>query len=382
DPAAASDFARALRLPVVTTMSARGEFTNDNPLYLGMLGSAGHPSVHDFLRDEADLLLVAGTGMGAMSRGPLASGALDLARTRIAAINLDPGELERGFAPYQTPASLPLQLLRADAGAAFRTLLELWGEAPFYKPLFSDYERSYYKPCLAQPIEGGPASGVRGSLLQSDALAILAEHTPQAGHVLFDAGNCAAAALHYVDVEPGVSSTIALGMGGMGYALAGAIGAQLGSLPGTRTLVFAGDGAFLMTGFEVHTAVDLKLPILFVVFNNNMHGMCAVRQQLYFGSRYESVRYPAVDLSAVARGFADPDALWVGAARSAKELYQRLDEYYNGAADRPGVLELCLAQEEMPPFAPFLPADAPRTGKLRASVPPPRRALRSLRARL
>lgn len=44
-------------------------------------------------------------------------------------------------------------------------------------------------------------------------------------------------------VPRGSSSTIALGMGGMGYAITGAIRAQLGSPPGTRTVIFAGDGA-------------------------------------------------------------------------------------------------------------------------------------------
>ncbi|HEU4405584.1 MAG TPA: thiamine pyrophosphate-binding protein [Polyangiaceae bacterium] len=370
DPAAVGDFARALRIPVATTMSARGEFPNDDLLYLGMVGAAGHPSVHDYLRERADLLIVAGAGMDVMSRGPLSSQA-DLGGKRIVAVTVDPGELERGLAPYRSDGSPPMRVLRADAGVAFRTLLELWGEAPFYKSPPRDYRRSYFAPSLAAPIDGGgPPSGMRGSLLQSDALAVLNAYTPRAGHIVYDAGNCAAAALHYLDVEPSVSSTIALGMGGMGYAIAGAVGAQLGSPPGTRTVVFAGDGAFLMTGFEVHTAVDLRLPVLFVVFNNNMHGMCAIRQQLLFESRFECVRYAALDVAGVARGLAGPDALWVGAAQSVRELHRCVEDYFASASDRPGVLELRIAQEEMPPFVPFLPKHAPRIDRLRPSILP------------
>jgi acetolactate synthase I/II/III large subunit len=377
DPAAVGDFARALRIPVASTMSARGEFDNEDPLYLGMLGAAGHPSVHDYVNDRADLLIVVGACLDVMSRGPIAS--QGLGEKRIVAVNVDAGELERGLAPYAGESPLRV-LLRADAGAAFRTLLELWGEAPFYKVPPHDYRRSFYAPALAavdhEPASGaasgaasGPMSGQRGTLLQSDALALLSERMPRAGHVVFDAGNCAAAALHYVDIEPGVSSTIALGMGGMGYAFAAAVGAQLGSQSGTRTIVFAGDGAFLMTGFEVHTAVDLRLPILFVVFNNNMHGMCAVRQQLFFESRFECVRYGSLDIAGVARGLAGPDRLWVGSAGNVRELHQALGQYYGASApERPGLLELRLAREEMPPFVPFLPKDAPRIDRLRPSI--------------
>src|SRR5581483_11718227 len=147
---------------------------------------------------------------------------------------------------------------------------------------------------------------------------------PRKGHVLFDAGNCAAAALHYLRIHANVSATIALGMGGMGYAIAGAIGAQIGSPRGTRTMVFCGDGAFLMLGAEVHTAVDLQLPILFVVFNNGMHGMCVTRQQLYFGGRIESSRYPAISVAEVARGLGPPDRLWVASAGTVEELAEAL----------------------------------------------------------
>jgi acetolactate synthase-1/2/3 large subunit len=155
-------------------------------------------------------------------------------------------------------------------------------------------------------------------------------------------------------VPPGSSSTIALGMGGMGYAIAGAIGAQLGSPPGTRTVVFAGDGAFLMTGLEIHTAVDLGLPILFVVFNNNMHGMCVTRQQLFFESRLECVRYAPVNVELIARGLGTPDQLWVGSASTVDELRYQLEDYRKHT-DLPGVLELRLLHEEVPPFTPFLP---------------------------
>ncbi|MFD0393135.1 hypothetical protein ACFQ3Z_13960 [Streptomyces nogalater] len=43
DPEAVRVFAERTRIPVVTTMGARGEFPNDSDLYLGVVGEGGHP---------------------------------------------------------------------------------------------------------------------------------------------------------------------------------------------------------------------------------------------------------------------------------------------------------------------------------------------------
>ncbi|KAB8330252.1 thiamine pyrophosphate-binding protein [Scytonema tolypothrichoides VB-61278] len=349
DPQTVVNFARYVGLPVVTTLSGRGEFPNDDPLYLGMLGVAGHPSAHAYLKEQADLLIVVGSDLNIMTRQPLGCALVD---KKIAVVNIDVGEITRIISPAL--------VIEADAGMVFKALLDLLKQKPFKVKPLQGYVPQIFKPLLASPIPlDDRRSRADGSpLLQSEAIAILQDFLPESGHLLYDAGNCAAASLHMTTVPPGSSSTIALGMGGMGYAIAGAIGAQLGSPLGTRTVVFAGDGAFLMTGFEIHTAVDLGLHILFVVFNNNMHGMCVTRQQLFFESRLECVRYAPVDIALTARGFGTTDRLWVGSAGTVDELRYQLEDYKNHA-DIPGVLELCLLHQEMPPFTPFLPEYAP-----------------------
>jgi acetolactate synthase-1/2/3 large subunit len=186
-------------------------------------------------------------------------------------------------------------------------------------------------------------------------VAAIAAHLPTDGHILVDAGNCGATALHRLTVPRGTEVTVALGMAGMGYSLAAAVGAQLGDRTG-RTVVLCGDGAFLMNGFEIHTAVDLRLPVLYVVFNNDMHGMCAARQRLFFDDRMECATFGHVDVAAVARGLGDGDRLWVGCATTAAELATALADYDDTGADRPGVLELRIGAEEVPPMTPFVRA--------------------------
>lgn len=355
-PNAVSDFARAAGLPIAATLSGRGEFFNGDPLYLGMLGVAGHPSVHTYLKEEADLLIVAGAGLNLMTRHPISS---VLPNKKIAVVNIDASEISRSFSPDL--------IIEADAGQVFQALLELLKLRPFRKRPLEGYIPQIYEPILAEPLpsfESAPQNGDR-PLLQSEAVALLQDILPEKGHLLYDAGNCAVAALHMTRVPFGSSSTIALGMGGMGYAIAAAIGAQLGSPSGARTVVFAGDGAFLITGFEIHTAVDLQLPILFIVFNNNMHGMCAMRQQLYFESRLECVRYAPVDVALAVRGFGSSDRLWAGSAETLEELREQIEDYRKHM-NLPGVLELRLRCEEIPPFTPFL-SDSAATVPFRAA---------------
>jgi len=110
---------------------------------------------------------------------------------------------------------------------------------------------------------------------------------------------------------------------------------------------------------EVHTAVDLGLPILFVVFNNGGHGMCVTRQQLFFESRIECSRYAEPSIAQIARGFGGPSQLWVRSAETVAELDHTLGCLDQWSWRGPAVLELVLRHEEVPPFTPFLDADAP-----------------------
>jgi acetolactate synthase-1/2/3 large subunit len=349
DPAAAVRFAIEAGVPVVTTMANPGAFPGDHPLFLGTIGAAGHPSAHAYLNERADLIVVAGSGLGSMIRQPLARA---LARCPVAVVNVDPFEIGRALEP--------VLVVVGDAGVVFEALRRRRALAPFAHPP-PDYELTRYLP----EVVDGPESAVRaigdgsgGGLLQSQAIDILEGHLPASGHILFDAGNCAAAAIHGMTLPHGATSTIALGMGGMGYAIAGAIGAQLGARATERTVVLCGDGAFLMLGLEIHTAVERRLPILFVVFNNAKHGMCVTRQNVYFEGRVESSEYARVDIAAVARGLGDPASLWVGRAATSTQLRRELATY-EAMGSRPGVLELVLMREEVPPFAPFLEAGHP-----------------------
>ncbi len=346
--------ARHLSIPVMSTVADVGAYPQSDPLYLGTIGAAGHPSAHRYLAEDADLVVVVGGCLERMQRGPLGQ---ERAGRPVWVLGVDPTPATRVLSSVQVLAARPGALL--SALSAQPTLAGIGGGRP------RGYQLHRYLPLLA-PRPTGSTAAPHAGLRTSTAVQRLHRALPSRGHLLFDAGNCSASALHWLEVPDGLSTQIALGMGGMGYALAGAIGAQLGAAEGERVVALVGDGAFLMLGMEVHTAIELGLPVLFVVFNDGGHGMCVTRQQVFLGGRITCARYPAARVVDVAQGLAGDHALWTGRATTPTELDAQLDALDQWSWRGPAVLELVLQRPETPPFTPFLPADAP-TGVLPAA---------------
>ncbi len=333
-------FAMEAGIPVVTTLGNTGAFPHEHELFLGTVGVAGHPSAHRYLNEEVDLLIAVGTGLNIMTRGPLEK---CLTRAQVIAVNLDPFEVQ-GAVPSA-------QVIQSDAGEVFRHARNLFFKDRFHHGKPSDYLLRRFVPKIAETED--LSNTPEDVLLQSEAIAIIQEHLPQKGHIFFDAGNCAATSMHHLKIPDEATTTIALGMGGMGYAIAAACGAQLGE-QNTRSVVLCGDGAFLMLGFEIHTAVELGLPILFIVFNNQKHGMCVTRQEIFFEGRKTCTDYGQLNVESIAKGLGPEQSLWTGQARTQAELSDLLNDYHKSFAHGPGVLELHLPHEEVPPFTPFL----------------------------
>jgi acetolactate synthase I/II/III large subunit len=211
-------------------------------------------------------------------------------------------------------------------------------------------------PDLVRRTELEPPACAEPGLRYRDAIAVLDGGLPDGTDIVVDAGNTGAAAIHYLPARRGGRFAVALGMGGMGYSFGAGIGMAFGRAnsgrPGGRTVVIAGDGAFFMHGMEVHTAMQYRLPVTFVLFNNNAHAMCVTREQLFYDDLYSYNRFRpsrlGAGLAAMFPGLtsvdvADPDGL-AAAMRGAL------------AVDGPAVVSVECAADEIPPFAPFLAA--------------------------
>lgn len=71
----------------------------------------------------------------------------------------------------------------------------------------------------------------------------------------------------------------------MGYGFGAAMGAQVGN-PGKRVINIAGDGSFHMNCNELVTAYKFQIPMIELLFNNNVLGMVRQWQRLFYGRRF------------------------------------------------------------------------------------------------
>jgi acetolactate synthase-1/2/3 large subunit len=339
----ATQFAQTTRMKVASTLSCPSIFPNQDDHYLGMIGIAGHPSAHQYLQQESDLILAVGTQLRIMTRGTLTS---SFKEKSLWIANKHLGEFD--------PSLNASDIIQCNPFVFFRALLERNQDQPLNYVHSKAKPRLYFKPkkIQYQPWQTPKSKTIHFS--QSQALQVIEPTLSYYENILLDAGNCAAAAAHYLAFPTGKKTLIALGMGGMGYAISAAIGAQLGEPSHKPTLVICGDGAFMMTGLEIHTAVELKLPILWIVFNNNMHGMCVTRQHLYFETRIEGNLYSQINIHEIVKGFGSSNQLWSACANNTSECETYLNQYTQEHANKPGILELKISQEEMPPIESFI----------------------------
>ena len=96
------------------------------------------------------------------------------------------------------------------------------------------------------------------------------------------------AALHYDAYDPRTFFTSG-GLGTMGWGFPAAIGVKAAK-PDVPVVDIAGDGSFGMTENSMATSVEEEFPVVVVVLNNQMLGMVAQWQRLFFDHRYSAVK--------------------------------------------------------------------------------------------
>src|SRR6201996_4891028 len=224
---------------------------------LGVTGVMGHPGVAEALAASA-VCLVVGTRLSVTART-----GLDDALAAVQTLSIG-----------SAPPYLPCTHVHTDD---LRGSLELLNKA-LSGP---GRPKGLRVPDFVADAELSPPSFSGAGVRYRDAMVVLDRVLPDGTDIVVDAGNTGAAAIHHLPVRRDGRFAVALGMGGMGYSFGAGIGMAFGramsnglggpSDPGRRTVVIAGDGAFFMHGMEVHTAVQYRLPITFVLFNNNAH---------------------------------------------------------------------------------------------------------------
>lgn len=180
-----------------------------------------------------------------------------------------------------------------------------------------------------------------------ESLQLINEALPQQANVFIDAGNTGAFALNQLQVNGQNICYVSLAMGGMGNSLGVALGAAFAS--DKKSFVLLGDGSFLMYGLEIHTALEHNLPITVIIFNNNSHGMCTTREQIFIGAVSGLNDFkPSFFAEGLQKMF---PSLHTHEVFTTTDLQEALVKQQH--LQEPFVISINLTQQELPPFQSF-----------------------------
>ncbi|MDM7933063.1 5-guanidino-2-oxopentanoate decarboxylase [Tabrizicola sp.] len=237
--------AEALDAPVILTANARGAMHGHR---LVVPASPSLTSVRNLIA-AADQVLAIGTELGPTDYDVYAHGGVpDL--SGMIRIDICPEQLARH------PARLPL---RADAGTAMTALMPM--------VMRSNREGARRAEATRQAARAELAS-LSGLLpAQLEMVEAIRTATPGAIIVGDSTQPVYAANLYYDHDRPGGWFNAATGYGALGFAPGAAVGASIAA-PGVPVICLIGDGGLQFSPGELRTALDEKLPITYVVWNN------------------------------------------------------------------------------------------------------------------
>src|SRR6516164_2225960 len=279
-----------LNAPVATTIAGKGVFPESHPLWLWCgFGTAAPPFVQR-IAAQCDLTLAIGcrfSEVGTGSYGLKPPG-------KLIHVDADPSVFGKNF---------PADLAIASDAAAFvsATLARL-------RP-HTVAQGSLSNPAvLRNAIHDGHDEVWSGWTMREGSERVYPPHLLRTMQTLVgadtvyttDSGNGTFLAMECLRLERPNSFLAPVDYSCMGYAVPAALGAAL-ACPDRRVVSLAGDGAFLMTGLELLTASQLRLPVMVLVLRDRELAQIAQFQQVALG-RKSSSELPDFDLEAICRG--------------------------------------------------------------------------------
>jgi len=263
------------KLPVVTTLMARGAFPDSHELCLGMPGMHGNYTAVTSMQ-RADLLVALGSRFDDRVTGKLAGFAPD---AKIVHVDVDPAEIGKNrFVDVpivgdckDVIAKLAVELAKRQEGAgvpdrsAWLSQLDEW-QTKYPLRYGQDSDRLKPQYCVER----------LNAFADDDTI------------VVAGVGQHQMYAAQYWRFERPRHWINSGGLGTMGFAVPAAMGAKVGQ-PDKRVVAIDGDGCFQMTAQELATSNTEKIPFVTAILNNGYLGMVRQWQELFFEERYSGV---------------------------------------------------------------------------------------------
>jgi acetolactate synthase-1/2/3 large subunit len=269
--------AEAGGIPVATTLMGKGVFPEDHPLSLGMTGIWGTKAANETTR-EADVIVAVGTTFAeadCSSWNPEYT--FSIPPSRLIQIDIDPQEIGKIY---------PVEVgIVGDAKATLRELvrhvraLGIPASDTARQKAIDARKREWAAALKTSQEDGGTPIHPARLLME------LSKAAPADAIFVTDVGwnkNGAGQQLRAVVPQSFITSG---GMATMGFAPAAAIGAKLGA-PHRKVIGLVGDGGLMSVVGALTTAVELNVPVLWVLFNNFCFSTIRSVGDTYFHNTY------------------------------------------------------------------------------------------------
>ena len=280
---------------VATSPRAKGVFPENHPLSLGVMGIGGHRAAREtLLGDQVDVLLTMGASL---SETTTLNWHPDF-RPKSALIQLDISvdRIARNY-PVDVPLVGDAQTVTIEIIYHIHRLvregkspMSQWLESPPIPTGHGSYDSPEARTSDAHPVTPQRWRVELGEALSDDAILF----SDIGGHMLFN--------IHDLQIGSSREFYLNLGFGSMGHGTCAPIGAAL-VRPTRQVVAIIGDACFTMNGLDLLTAAEYDINVLWIVENNQMHGITWHGSKLVGdGTPMEAVRYKrAIDIASVAR---------------------------------------------------------------------------------
>lgn len=268
---ALTELLEQFQIPFVTTMDGQGAVPENHPLCAGLFCDSGQKTAWNAFI-EADTILAVGNSFAQhatfdfsselglvparRSRHPTSRHARRLTRRKLGQkalvhINLSEQEINKVYVADAAIVGDASEAVRA-LGAELR---RLGARQSSWRPGQHDYAKDH----LLQ---------LGGNIHPGKLVEKLSAGLPENAIVLADAGTHAAWLAYFLRLTGDRRFRKPGGFGPMAGHTNGALGLKLAH-PDRPVIVGCGDGCYLMSGFELMTAVEHRIPVIWVIFHDN-----------------------------------------------------------------------------------------------------------------
>jgi acetolactate synthase-1/2/3 large subunit len=294
------ELAEVGRLPVVTTLMAKGAFPESHGLFFGWPGMHG-PKWSNWALNKADLVVAVGARFDDRVTGKLSAFAPG---ATVVHLDIDAAEIDK-LRRADVPVVGPLKEVLA-ALAHHLAIERRDGSTDAWLVQIAAWREEF-------PLKYGNGGGMLKPQLVLETLQSLTAASDDEVVWTTGVGQHQMWAMQYLECDAPRSFITSGGLGTMGYGIPAAIGAKA-ARPDATVVCVDGDGCFQMTCQELATSVLERLPIVVVIVNNGHLGMVRQWQDMFFEERFSQVNlthhlpdYAALADAYGAKGFVAED---------------------------------------------------------------------------